>query len=113
MVVDDVVLVFADDVHGGEDIESVIDAPLDILEIDFLANIAELLVHLEDLVGDLSASDHGSLSHFLQHGARQEHKLLVFLVLVILHVFVTCAVSFFGLIFPRCGGDGSVGGREL
>lgn len=39
MVVDDVVLVFADDVHGGEDIECIIDAPLDILEIDFLANL--------------------------------------------------------------------------
>lgn len=36
MVVDDVVLVFANDVHSTEHIKRIIDASLDILKIDLL-----------------------------------------------------------------------------
>ena len=46
--------------------------------------IAELLVHLEDLVGNLGASDHGPLAHLLEDRAGEEHQLLVLaLVLVV------------------------------
>lgn len=102
MVVDDVVLVFANYIHRRQDVQRVIHTPLHVLEVDLLSDlpetetnkvsltrkshttyIAELFVHLEDLVGDLGASDHGPLPNFLKDGARQKDELLILLFLVV------------------------------
>ena len=39
VIVDDVVLVLADDIHCGENIERVIHPALNILEVDLLSNL--------------------------------------------------------------------------
>ena len=44
VVVDDIVFVFVDDVHGREHIERVVDTSLHILEVYFLAYLTKLLV---------------------------------------------------------------------
>mmetsp|Transcript_42149 Transcript_42149/g.55521 ORF Transcript_42149/g.55521 Transcript_42149/m.55521 type:complete len:201 (+) Transcript_42149:1348-1950(+) len=88
VVVNDIVLVLADDAHGGEDVERVVDSPLHIFEIDLLTLITELLVHLKDLVGDLGASDHGPLAHLLKDGARQKNQLLVLTLVVVVAVLL-------------------------
>ena len=46
--------------------------------------ITELLVHLEDLICDLGACDHGALSNLLEDAAREEDQLLVLLLLLVI-----------------------------
>ena len=109
VVVNDVVSILANDTHGRQNIQRVIDTTLNILKIDFLAflkcakirikslnslvrglritYIAELLVHFEDFVGDLGASYHRARSHLLENRTRQENKLLV-LALVVIAIFI-------------------------
>lgn len=41
IVVDNVVLVLANDIHGGEHIERVVHSALHVLEIDFLTNLSD------------------------------------------------------------------------
>lgn len=57
--------------------------------------LTELFVHLQDLIGDLGASHHGSLAHLLQHGARQENELFVLFILVVLDFLVMVMVGLF------------------
>lgn len=59
-----VVLVLVNDIHGTEDVECVVYAPLDVLKVDSLAFIAKLSVHFQDFVGNLRPRDHGPLLHF-------------------------------------------------
>ena len=76
VVIDDVILVFPNDVHRAEDVKCIIHAPLHVLEIDFLPDltwlravtyIAEVFVHLKNFVGNLRASNHRSLADLLQN----------------------------------------------
>lgn len=67
VIVDDVVLVFTDDVHRAQYIQSIVNAPLHVFEINFLAHLAEIFVHVKNFVRNLSASDHRSFSHLLQN----------------------------------------------
>ena len=50
--------------------------------------VTEFLVHLKDLVCNLSASDHGSLTDLLKYRARQKDQLLVLLLFVVAFVVV-------------------------
>jgi hypothetical protein len=49
VVVDDVVLVLADDIHGTQDIERVVDSSLHILEVNFLSGLGRLVRNSKDL----------------------------------------------------------------
>jgi hypothetical protein len=43
VIVDDVVLVFTDDVHRAQYIQSIVNAPLHVFEINFLAHLSNQL----------------------------------------------------------------------
>ena len=97
VIVDDVVLVLADDVHGAQDIQRIVNSSLHIFEIDLLAHLqfyssyllqknaylAKLFVHLQDFICDLRTSNHRSFAHLLKHGLRQKHKLLILLLIIV------------------------------
>ena len=44
MIVDDVVLVFTNDVHRAQHIQCIINAPLNVFEIYFLTNLSNQLI---------------------------------------------------------------------
>ena len=50
--------------------------------------VTEFLVHLEDLICNLSASDHGPLTDLLKDRARQKDQLLVLLLFIVAFVVV-------------------------
>ena len=66
VVVYDVILVLLDDSHSVENIQGVVYSSLHILEVYFMACLNEVLVHLQNFIGNLSASHHRPLSHFLK-----------------------------------------------
>ena len=43
VIVDDVVLVLADDIHRTQHVESIIDAPLYVFEVNFLSSLSNKL----------------------------------------------------------------------
>ena len=43
VIVDDVVLVLADDIHRTQHVESIIDAPLYVFEVNFLSSLSKKL----------------------------------------------------------------------
>lgn len=65
VIVNDIIFVLSDNIHGTEDVERVIHSSLHVLEIDFLPYVDEVLIHLKNLVSDLCTGDHRPLSHFL------------------------------------------------
>ena len=83
-IVHDVELVLSDDIQSCQHIKCIIHSALYIFENDNLTLVTKLLVHLEYLVCDLRASDHGALTDFFEHRPRQEHQFLVLLVLVVI-----------------------------
>ena len=55
--------------------------------------LAEVFVHVQYFICNLSACDHGSLPDFLKDRSTQEHKLLVLLVILIVRVLITLSGS--------------------
>jgi len=53
-----------------------------------ISYLAEVLVHIQYFICNLSARHHGPLPDFLKNRSTQEHKLLVLLVIFIVRVLV-------------------------
>lgn len=101
VVVDYVVLVLADYVHSAEHIKCVIYASLHVFEVHFLANLAEIFVHVEYFVCNLSTGDHGPFADLLEDRLAQEDKLLVLLVFLIIRILLATTRRLLLLSFSR------------
>ena len=64
LVVHDVVLVLVDHVHRREDVEGIVDAPLHVLEFDF---VTESSVELENFISNFRAGSHRVFPNTLQN----------------------------------------------
>lgn len=74
LVIENVVFVLENDLHGRKNVESVIYAPLHILELD---TVAQLFIQLENLVRYFGSRGHRIFANTFQNGSAQENKLLV------------------------------------
>lgn len=81
VVVENVVFVLMDDVHGTEDVQCIIHAALDIFEVDALSFLTEFSVHFKNFISDLGTGHHGAFFHLSKHWATEKHQFLVFFVL--------------------------------
>jgi hypothetical protein len=75
-IINDLIFILLYDIHGWENVQSIVDASLHIFEIYFLA---ESFIKLKDLVSDLGSSSIWLFSHSSKNRSGEKNQLFIFL----------------------------------
>lgn len=75
-IINDLIFILLYDIHGWENVQSIVDASLYIFEIYFLA---ESFIKLKDLVSDLGSSSIWLFPHSSKNRSREKNQLFIFL----------------------------------